>query len=226
LVTVLADTGTGKTAILQNMANKARPLKTIIFEMELPEPLMFERSIAINTGFPCKDVELGYRNGDVLGSDDLRRLDDMLICTEPKMTTERLEMLINRSELKFGCRPQIVFVDYIGLIQGKGRSRYERLSDTAEELKIIAKATNTILVLASQIHRKGAEDDAEIFLHDAKDSGSIENSSGLVLGAWRSGDGSTMCIKVLKNTKGRSGDIIECNFNGASLRITERSRIE
>ena len=58
-------------------------------------------------------------------------------------------------------------------------------------------------------------------LHDAKDSGSIENSAGLVLGAWRPDHG-TMLIKVLKNTKGKSGIVIECNFDGSTMQLTER----
>ena len=46
--------------------------------------------------------------------------------------------------------------------------------------------------------------------------------AGLVLGAWRP-DHDTMMIKVLKNTKGRSGVVVECNFDGDTIQLTERS---
>jgi replicative DNA helicase len=114
-----------------------------------------------------------------------------------------------------------VMVDYVQLIRGAGKSRYENMSMVAEELKVIAKATNTILIIASQIARK---EEGEIGLHDAKDSGSIENSCGLILGAWRdSEDKNRMMLKVLKNTKGQSGRIIPCRIFD-SLLVSEEAK--
>lgn len=226
LVAILADTGVGKTAIAQNIAMKARPMNTVFFELELPMELMFERFIGINSGFPCSDVEAGYKGGDTLGFEALSRLKNILICVESRLTSEQIETYINQSELKFGDRPRLVLIDYVGLVRGKESSRYERLSNLAEELKIIAKSTRTVIVMCSQVARKDREGNPEIFLHDAKDSGSIENSSGLVLGAWRDPEDSTLLkIKVLKNTKGRSGFVVDCNFHGNNMRITERSKI-
>lgn len=226
VVTIVADTGTGKTAILQNICMKAAPLKTILFELELPGTLLFERFVGINSGFDCSLVERGYKSGDTIGPEALGRINHLYICPESRMTPQKIEEYINRSELKIGERPVVVGVDYIGLMRGTGRSRYERISEAAEEMKVIAKSTNTIIIMASQIHRKQDDDDAEIFLHDAKDSGSIEASSGLMIGAWRDKtDPNLLFLKILKNTKGKPGGVIECNFNGENMRITERSRI-
>lgn len=226
LVTFIADTGVGKTAVLQNLAMKCKPLPTIMFELELPKPLMFERFVAINSGMNCSLVEEGYSRGDVLGQEALSRIDWLWVCPEAKLTPEKIMSYINSAELKLGRRPVVVLIDYIGLINGVGKNRYERLSNVAEELKVIAKDTNTIIVISSQIHRKPQEEgEPEIFLHDAKDSGAIENSSGLVIGLWRDPKDPTLLkMKILKNTKGKSGAIIECNFNGENMRITERSQ--
>lgn len=223
LVTIIADTGVGKSAIAQNIALAAQPLKTIFFELELPDTLLFERFVAIKSGLTCQNVERGYIDGDAVGEETLNKFGHLFICSESKMSAERLEMLINKSELKIGQRPQLVLVDYIGLMEGTG-DRYQRISNIAESLKVIAKSTQTIIVITSQIRRRDS-DAAEIFLHDAKDSGSIENSSGLVLGAWRDDKNSQkLKIKVLKNTKGCSGGIIDCNFNGETMRITELAK--
>lgn len=223
LITIIADTGVGKTAIQQNIALAAEPLKTILFELELPATLLFERFIAIKSGLTCQNVERGYVDGDSVGQETLAKFSHLYICAESRMSAERLEMLINKSELKMGQRPQLVLVDYIGLMEGIG-DRYQRLSNIAESLKVIAKTTHTIIVITSQVRRRDG-DDSEIFLHDAKDSGSIENSSGLVLGAWRDKDDPQgMKIKILKNTKGRAGAIVDCNFNGETMRITEKAK--
>jgi hypothetical protein len=63
-------------------------------------------------------------------------------------------------------------------------------------------------------------------LHSAKDSGSIENSAGLVIGAWREGDGGEiMKLRVLKNTKGQCGQTVDCDFIWDTLSIRESSRL-
>ena len=221
LVAIVADTGVGKTGILQNIALACKPLATLFFELELPQEIMFERFVSIHANLRAIDVESAYASGDYAGSKALERINWLYICTEPKMTANRLEELIDKSELRIGERPRVVIIDYVQLMaSASAKSRYEKISDVAESLKIVAKATRTIIIFASQISRKG--DEVEIFLHDAKDSGSIENSSGLVLGAWRDKeDSSRMWIKVLKNTKGKAGAKIPCRIDGERMRITE-----
>jgi DnaB-like helicase C terminal domain len=224
LMVVMADTGVGKTTIQQAMARSAMPLPTLFFELELPTPLMFERFMQMDSGDNYETVQQRYQTG-TLGQVANSKLNHILVCGESGLTMEQIESFIHRSELKGGMKPVLVLVDYIGLVHSpSSRSRYEALSATAEQMKIIAKRTRTIVVLGTQIARPDkAKQSIEPKLHDAKDSGSIENSAGLVLGAWRP-DHKTMMIKVLKNTKGKSGLVVECNFDGERMRITERER--
>jgi 5S rRNA maturation endonuclease (ribonuclease M5) len=227
LVTILASTGVGKTAILQNICKASSPLPTVLFEMELPPELVYERFLGVAAGWSPAHVEKTFKaalanSNDRLG--EMENIKHVYVCTEPKLTPERLEQFILRSELKIGQRPKVVMLDYIQLVEGKGKSRYEKMSNVAEELKIIAKSTRVILFVTSQIHRKEGED-PEVTLFDAKDSGSIENSSGLVLGAWRDlEDKSKLLIKILKNTKGTAGITIPCHFQGESMRIVETAK--
>lgn len=226
LVVVMSETGVGKTAIQQCLARAAAPLPTLFFELELPEELMFERFVQMETNQIAAAVESRYITECAGGLwRTFEGLGHILVCAESGLSTAQLESYIVRSELKTGVNPAVVFVDYIGLIAGNAtsRSRYEKLSASAEDLKIIAKRTRTIIVLGTQVARPDKNRDSfEPGLYDAKDSGSIENSAGLVLGAWRP-DNDTMMIKVLKNTKGISGAKVECNFNGETMQLTERA---
>ena len=220
LVAVVADTGVGKTCILQNIARCARPLPVLFFELELPIELMYERAAAIANDVPCNVIEREYRAGTKAGRFGV---DHIFVCDNARMTTADIERVIVQSELKIGRRPAVVCVDYIGLLSGGGK-RYERTSDAAEDLKRVAKSTGTIIILCAQVHR--SRESEEIGLHDAKDSGSIEASCGMVIGAWRDPtdpNGGTMVLKVLKCTKGKAGVQIVCNFEGDTLRITERA---
>jgi replicative DNA helicase len=115
-----------------------------------------------------------------------------------------------------------VIIDYLQLVSGRGE-RYNRISDAVEKFKVVAKNTGTIFVVISQIGRPADKDTpSEPKLHSAKESGSIENSAGLVLGIWRDvDDHRKLWVKVLKNSKGRSGTKIACEFSFPSMRITE-----
>lgn len=227
VMTILADTGVGKTAILQNIAYSLHPLKVLMFEIELPNTLIFERFIQINNELTGDAVFRIYKEKTDFDWKSTISLSHIYVCGLSKMNPAEMERIIEMSELKIGERPAVVIVDYVGLIRGKGNSRYERMSDVAEQMKILAKSTDTVLIMASQVSRCERVDATdEVNLHDAKDSGSIENSSGVVIGAWRAGDnGETLKLKILKNTKGKSGRIIECNFNGATMKITERADV-
>jgi replicative DNA helicase len=130
-----------------------------------------------------------------------------------------MEEIIERAELKIGQRPRLILVDYVGLMGGGGTGkRYERMSTIAEGLKVLARATDTVVIMASQVRRE--EGRVEIDLHSAKDSGSVENSAQLVLGAWRPTI-DRMCVRILKQTK-RAGSVdINCIFDGHRQKIVE-----
>lgn len=226
LIAILASTGVGKTATLQNLAINAAPLTTLLFEYELPEELTFERFVACSTRTNTEEVFNRYATGGRIEYENGAPTGHIFVCPKSNMTCDQLEKTIVKSELKIGRRPVLVLVDYIQLVKSIGKSRYERTSDVAEQLKTIAKNTNTIIVFASQVQRPDDDKEIEVNLYSGKESGSIENSSGLVIGMWRDkNDASLLWLKVLKNTKGRPGEPIRCNFNGAQMRITERGRI-
>lgn len=229
LVLILGATGIGKTAVLSNIAVKAHPLPTLFFELELPPELMFERLISLSTSslqqpISCENVERGYRAGDFVGQHAIEKgkLNHIYISTQPRLTIDEIERITVQSSLKIGERPKLVLLDYVGLVRGSGSSRYEKVSQVAEDLKVMAKATQTVVVVASQVSRRDDAPTPEINLTDGKDSGSLENSAGLVLGVWRDQkDAAKMYMKVLKNTKGSAGATIACNYNLGTLAITE-----
>lgn len=225
LIIVVADTAVGKTAILQNMGVAARPLRTLLFELELPGTLTFERFAALATGTPAVEVFKAYLHGGTVGWRQSGMLDHIYTCQRSRLTPRAIEELIIKSELKLGERPAFVEVDYMQLVRGAGTGRYEKVSEAVEDLKSVAKDTGTIIAVSSQITRRKGQV-LEVTLHDAKESGSIENSAGLLLGAWRDqSDRTLLNLKILKNTKGLPGGMVVCNFDAERMIITERTRV-
>lgn len=224
VMTFVADTGVGKTALLCNLAIHAYPMPSILFELELPGTMIFQRVMATVSRIAAAEVQSSYAKGDRLGEAEFARVDHISVCSSAGLTPERIEKIIKRSELVTGKKPKLVLLDYAQLCLTASSSRYERMSDVAETIKVIAKRTNTIFIVASQVHRK--EEGPEIGLHDAKGSGSIENSSGLVVGVWRHPEFvDKLVLKVLKNTKGILGDKIIAEVDWDTMRIWEQTSI-
>lgn len=216
---------THNTAILSNIALLAAPMPTLFFQLELPKELLFERLLALRTKMPCWKIESSYASGDRQVPDFWpKAFPGLLLCTSARIDVADIDRRIKTAEV-MGSKPIAVLVDYMGLLQGRGSSRYDRFSQIAEDLRLLAKSRNVILFIASQIGRKSADEGEEVRLTDGKESGSIENSASLVIGAWRDHQDTTLIhLKVLKGTKGGGGTCVDCNYNLDTLAITERSK--
>lgn len=224
VISIIADTGVGKTALLQNLALHARPITTLLFELELPGTLLFERFISLAGKLTGEEVEAAYRADEYAVWEGIPLyLDHVFTCQRSGLSVEDIRRMIDNAELRIGKKPVLILLDYVQLIKAKGNNRYEKTSNVAEDIKTLAKETETIIAIASQVARPEKGAGPKVGLHSGKDSGAIENSSGLVLGAWRDPEKrDTMNIKILKNTKGHNGLVIPCNFNGATMQITEQ----
>lgn len=223
---LLGDTGGFKTGLMSNILLAALPLPTLLFELELPAELMFERLVAARMKLRCTEVEDAYRRGEEMAREMLdHEFPNFQVCTESGLTLDDVDNYIARSELKLGEPPKVVAIDYVQIMRGKGNRR-ERISDIAEGLKVIAKSRRVIIILLSQVARP-EEGESEIGLHDAKESSSLESSAGLVIGIWRDDNDKTLLhLKVLKNTKGTGGWSMELNLDGERMLVTERSKID
>jgi replicative DNA helicase len=76
-----------------------------------------------------------------------------------------------------GCG--LLIVDYLQLVRGDGRSRYEQVSDVARKLKLAAMELQIPVIAVSQFKRPN--EDRPPVLEDLKDSGEIENSANIAL---------------------------------------------
>jgi 5S rRNA maturation endonuclease (ribonuclease M5)/energy-coupling factor transporter ATP-binding protein EcfA2 len=230
VVMIVGDTSQGKTAVMQHIARVAKPLPTLIFELELPLQKMFLRETMMEVRCFGRDVIKDYQDSDfsISGSDRYENMKHVLICPKSGLSMDTIESYITKSELKFGVHPTIVMVDYMGLVRHQqARSRYEAMAYSAEKAKEVAKNTNTILFMGSQVSRpegrKGPVHDID--LHHAKGAGELESSANLVLGLARI-DRHLLRLKVIKNNDGDTGKFIYFDFDPDKLQIKENEHYE
>lgn len=225
LVAIVADTGVGKTAIASSLALAARPLKVAYFQLELPSTLAYPRFLQSVYGKTLGEVYDMHKTSPDEAWGTHGDLSHLWLSVRSGLSIEKIRQRVEAmnaiSDEPFG----MVIVDYMQLLRGNGKTRYERYSNEAEEAKVAAKETDSIWVVLSQVGRPdGAAETYEPGLHDAKESGSIENSAGLVLGISRCDDthGEALKVRVLKSTKGGAGTTVVANWNVQTLKITER----
>jgi hypothetical protein len=216
---IVADTGQLKSAALLNILASNPRLAAVLFSLELDKSQMFERMAAISVALDAEKVREIYRDGGEVDWRKRNRFGKTLVYTDP-MTMGAIDEEIARSSAKLDCAPKIVAIDYVQLIDARG-SRYERLSDAAESARRLAKKHGCIVIVLSQVARKGNDAPSpvrEITLHDAKDSGSFENSCSLLLGLWKINKSQMRC-RILKNSRGLSGNTVTMDILGGSYRI-------
>lgn len=205
LVLVLAETGAGKSGLLQNIAQALRPQTVLFFSLELPNVAIFERHGALANEIPQRDVRERYLREtpepvNVAGSDHIYWIDNT------SLTVDQVGLFIEAAKAR-DIAPDVVMIDYVGLMKALG-NRYMAQSSIAEDLKALAKEHNVVLFIACQMGRKGRDDVGEIYLHDSRDSSSIEQSCQLFFGIWTSEDELThgcKILKVVKQTRGKAG---------------------
>lgn len=214
-------TVTHNSAILQNIARTAAPLKVLYFSLELPGTLMYERQAAMHVRKGQEVIEQFYTEGHMLDTEQLMEMSHIYTCELSRLTPEQIVQIIHIFKRRVGQNPELVIVDYTGLMNSEvNKARYERTSDAIQELKRIAKQEDLIVGCACQV-TVGKDDDPELYMGCSRDSRDIENSAGLTIGAWRDpADKDILWTKVLLQTKGPSGDKWQNKFDGEKMLIT------
>ena len=221
LLGIIGDTGVLKTATLLNILAQNSHLPALVFSLELAEDPMFERMAGISTGIDTKEIEQTYRAHKRVEWRKSGRFRQLLVCTDTLKMSE-IDTEVARASAKLGCPPRVVAIDYAQLVPGHG-TRYERVSDTCEAARRLAKQHHAVGILVSQVSRpekskNGGGAAREVSLHDAKESGAFENSCSLVLGVRKTSQTEMSC-RVLKNSRGLAGNTVAMRILGGTYRI-------
>lgn len=104
----------------------------------------------------------------------------MLIDDRASQTVDRIRVGCKKAKRMMGGLKLIV-VDYLQLIQAKGSSRYEQVTNISRDLKILAKEFNVPVLCLAQLNRAPADNQNKIpKASDLRDSGSIEQDADVV----------------------------------------------
>ena len=173
-VSIIGDTGLGKTAFSQNIAVVGK-LPTLFLELEVGADLLYRRFIQIKYNMTKEEVEQQYRDGFnslYKGIDHIQ-----FMSTAPYLDTiERLTA---------DLQPKLIIVDTVEDIQVKASNPLERLDHIGRGLKQIANNQNVIIIGIHHISKSAAQDSEgrrrALTVHSGKGASTIEQKADKVI---------------------------------------------
>lgn len=211
----------GKTGFaLNTMWNIAKSgYEVSFFSLETTGDLVIQRLVANISGVPLSDIkrpnELNAESVDkIMKALDAIQKHDINIYDESHLTPSR----IREQAAKESDKPQIIFIDYLQLMQSDTPTNDRRVDveKISRDLKIIANETGSVIVLLSQLNR-GVEsrNDKRPMMSDLKESGGIEADASMIFMLYRDdyynrddsedSDKSDLEVNIAKNKDGETG---------------------
>jgi len=182
----------GKTAFALNIARNAaidHGIPVGIFSLEMSSDSLAMRLLCTEAKVNIMSVRTGK-----FSKDEMKRLTDyasklmtapIFIDDTPAMNV--LELRAKARRLKAEHNIQLLVVDYLQLMEGKGDNRQQEITHISRSLKAIAKELDVPVLALSQLSRAVETRDKtkKPQLSDLRESGSIEQDADVVMFVYR-----------------------------------------
>jgi replicative DNA helicase len=193
LVIVAARPSVGKTSLVLNIAQHVgtkTDLTVGVFSLEMSKEQLFLRMLTAEARIDAHRLRggfLGERDWGKL-SQAIGALSDAKIFVDDSPSIGVLEMRAKCRRLAAEHGLSLVIVDYIQLMQGRGRfeNRTLELASISRSLKGLAKELNVPIVVLSQLSRAPeSRADHRPQLSDLRESGALEQDADVVIFIFR-----------------------------------------
>ena len=218
-VILAGEQSAGKTAFsISMMIRMARQgYKCVYFSLETSVDKIFDRLVTNYVGLDFSHLKQGRLTDEEVVN----------IGNAHQQITELPIRIINASGKTVDwikaeavrLQADIIFIDYLGLINAKGKSRYEMVTNTSLALHTLAQTTGITVVCLSQLRRPDGTN-RKPTMHDLRESGQIEADADLIILLYNDKENDEYSVIVEKNKEGETG-IIDFRFDGLHQRFYE-----
>jgi replicative DNA helicase len=193
LVVVAARPSMGKTSFVLNIAQHVgthTAMTVGFFSLEMSKEQLFMRMLTSEARIDGHRFRSGYLNEKDYGnlSHALGTLAEARVFIDDTASIGVLEMRAKCRRLKAEHGLDLVIIDYLQLMQGRGRfeSRQQEVSAISRSLKALAKELSCPIIALSQLSRAPeGRTDHRPQLSDLRESGAIEQDADLVCFIYR-----------------------------------------
>ena len=193
LVIIAARPAMGKTSLALNIAQHVgtKTEKTVgVFSLEMSKQALFLRMLTSEARIDAHK----FRNG-FLGSEEYKKMSEALntlgeakVFIDDSTSVSVLEMRAKARRLKSEHGLHLLIIDYLQLMQGRGRfeNRNLELASISRSLKGLAKELEVPVVALSQLSRAPeSRSEHRPQLSDLRESGALEQDADVVLFIYR-----------------------------------------
>jgi len=193
LVLVAARPSMGKTSFVLNIAQHigtSTDMTVGFFSLEMSKEQLFMRMLTSEARIDAHRFRTGYLNEKDYGrlSHALGTLAEAKVFIDDTASIGVLEMRAKARRLKAEHGLHMIVIDYIQLMQGRGRfeSRQAEIASISRSLKGLAKELNVPIVALSQLSRASeTRADHRPQLSDLRESGALEQDADVVMFIYR-----------------------------------------
>ena len=193
LILVAARPSMGKTAFVLNIAQYMAfhdNVTVAVFSLEMSKEQLVNRLLALESKVDSQNIRTGnledeewaklIEGANVIGNSNL------IIDDKPGISISELRSKCRKYKMEHNLG--IIFIDYLQLMTGSGRSesRQQEISDISRSLKALARELNVPVVALSQLSRAVEQrPDHRPMLSDLRESGAIEQDADVVMFIYR-----------------------------------------
>lgn len=195
LYVIAARPAMGKSALATSIAsNVNKQNKTVaFFSLEMGEQLIMQRMIAEESLISNTKMKLGLIEkddwGNIVTAGTLVGKSNFIIDDTGGVSADYIQMRcrkLNNKLKKKDEKLELIVVDYLQFMGGKGRDQRAVIEDNCRKLKALAKEFNAPVILLSQLSRENEKrTDKRPMLSDLRETGAIEQDADLVAMIYR-----------------------------------------
>ena len=193
LILLAARPSMGKTSLALNIAMNMtfkQDIPTAVFSLEMSKEQLMNRLLAMDSHIDAQRLRTGQLKGDewdkLMMSGTMIQKSQLVIDDTPGLSISQLRSKARKYKAEFGI--QMIFIDYLQLMQGNGRTdnRQQEVSEISRSLKALARELNIPIMALSQLNRSAEQrEDKRPILSDLRESGAIEQDADVVMFIYR-----------------------------------------
>lgn len=193
LILVAARPSMGKTAFVLNIAQYMafhNDVTTAIFSLEMSKEQLVNRLLALESKVDSQNIRTGNLEDEewakLIEGANIIGKSHLIIDDKPGISISELRSKCRKYKMEHNLG--IIFIDYLQLMTGSGRSesRQQEISEISRSLKALARELNVPVVALSQLSRAVEQrPDHRPMLSDLRESGAIEQDADVVMFLYR-----------------------------------------
>ena len=229
-IVVGARTSHGKSSFLLQLAghNLAHGKRVAIFSLETSDKAVLKQIVGQRAGVNIRQFhqEMPEKQQEYMDKLRFAKTTKNLMIFDRDLSLTAIESRCRLLATSF--KPELVIIDYLGLIVLDGSSSYERMSKVSKAMIPLRKALGCTLMVGAQLNRGPEKEEREPGRSDFRDAGGIEEDAHRIIALWRK-PGQALdrdyYDSALLQLKCRDGGLakVECSFHGPTTRFIEQA---